>query len=732
MPHMRLIRWILVLAGGLCHVAHGEAAPAPAPISRLADIRLMTSADAAKSHPVSVTGVVTWCSPGRLSGGLMIDQDGAGIFVSADMDLPDGRKSPGPEAVRSLAVGDQVEVLGVTQAGRYAPLLLAAKIRQVGKVAVPKGKELGLGHLLAGTYDAQRVALKGVITGCRPSNYGDGSWVMVLAGASGKARAVVPALPGIRPEDMEDAGALISGVVFTRCNSRQEFVGISIETNRVEDVEIYRPGGRDPFIVQMLEAGRLKAYVPGGYSQHRRRVMGVVTLAKPGLLYLQGPTGGSRVSTRSPLVSHALGEVVDAAGFVEAYQGTSELASSLTRKTGDAEPLKPIHLSLADHRDPGELDGMLVQMRGVVLESHRSPNGIETLLSENGASFRAILTDPPPGSQKLIPGSEVLLTGVAEMAYELGPYFPDRNTVSSIRLLLRTPGDVLVQRVPPWWNARRLLIALGLSVATASLLGGAALLLMRRVRAQSHQLAAEALAHRQVTAAHGAMMEERSRLAGEMHDGLQPMLSGLAFYLDAADSKLKDSLTNDAGEALERSRTLLSRIREEFRQCIWCLYELGRQTGDLDNELRRLSRIQRQWSRAEVSTEITGEPFPLPASISRGLLLACQEAVENASRHGKAARIEIHADFSDHGVEIVVKDDGCGFDVSTAASAPGTHFGLSGMNQRIERLGGVLDVASLPNAGTRLKMTLSRECIARVEANPLLISSTPETAQTPS
>jgi signal transduction histidine kinase len=733
MPEMRLIRRIFLLAGGLCHLASAEVVPAPAPITHLADIRQMQREVAGTSLPVSVTGVVTWCSPGRLSGGFMIDQDGAGIFVIGDGELPDGRKGPGAETIRSLAVGDKLEVVGVTRAGRYAPSILAAEIRVVGRAAVPEGKELGLGFLLTGNFDAQRVALKGVITGCRPSDYGDGSWVMVLAGASGKARAVVPAMPGMRPEDMEDARVLISGVVFTRCNSRQELVGISIETSRVEDVQIYRPGGRDPFGVQLLEAGRLRAFVPGGYSQHRRRIEGVVTLSKPGVLYLQGPKGGTRISTRTQEQVHTPGDVVEAAGFVEIYQGASELAGSITRRKSAGKPVQPVDLSIPVTADLGEFDGMLVRTLGVVLECHESPEGIEMLLSDSGRSFHAMLLKPLPAAPMLIPGSEVSLTGVAEMAYELGPYFPDRNTVSSMRILLRGPDDIVIHRVPPWWNTRRLLIALGLSAGLAALLAGAAVFLMRRVRAQSNQLATEALAHRQVTAAHGAMMEERSRLAGEMHDGLQPMLSGLSFYLDAADSKLNDSRMEGVGEALERSRTLLSRIREEFRQCIWCLYELGRQTGDLDNELRRLARIQRQWSHAEVNTEIAGEPFPLPASISRGLLLACQEAVENASRHGKAERIEIHCEFSERGVEIAVEDDGCGFDVSSASDAPGAHFGLSGMRQRIERLGGVLDVVSEPATGTRLTMSLSRECIVRVEANPLVISSIlPETGKTPS
>jgi signal transduction histidine kinase len=106
-------------------------------------------------------------------------------------------------------------------------------------------------------------------------------------------------------------------------------------------------------------------------------------------------------------------------------------------------------------------------------------------------------------------------------------------------------------------------------------------------------------------------------------------------------------------------------------------------------------------------------------------LLACQEAVENASRHGKAEKIDIHCGFSAHGLEIEVKDDGCGFDVLAAAHVPGNHIGLASMRQRIERLGGVLNVTSAPALGTRLKMSLSRERIARVEANPLLMSSPP-------
>lgn len=111
MPRMKLIRRIFFLVVGFCHLVGAETVPTPAPITRLAGIRQMQREVASKSLPVSVAGVVTWCSPGRLSGGFVIDQDGAGVFVIADIDLSDGRKCPGPEVIRSLAMGDKVRAI---------------------------------------------------------------------------------------------------------------------------------------------------------------------------------------------------------------------------------------------------------------------------------------------------------------------------------------------------------------------------------------------------------------------------------------------------------------------------------------------------------------------------------------------------------------------------------------------------------------------------------------------
>jgi signal transduction histidine kinase len=361
---------------------------------------------------------------------------------------------------------------------------------------------------------------------------------------------------------------------------------------------------------------------------------------------------------------------------------------------------------------------VLVRVRGVLLETHMLPDGVELLVSSSGKPIRALLRTPDIGQLLPRAGSELSLTGVAELTYDLSPWLANRSAVTDIRLLLRAPADIVVHNEPPWWTTRRLLMALGTTFAVALVLAAAAALLVRRVRAQAHTMAVEALAHQQVAATHQAMMDERARLAGEMHDGLQPMLSGLAFYLEAADASMPEPVPETVAEPLARARALLARVRDEFRQCIWCLHDMGRQTGDLENELRRLARVQHQWRRAEVQAEISGTPVPLPPGLARALFLASQEALENACRHGMAEHVTIHCRFHDDGLELEIADDGAGFDPAAATGAPGIHTGLASMRQRIERLGGTLDVTSSPGAGTRLIIRLASGCIDIIRDNP--------------
>lgn len=722
----RVLIWFCLLAGFLVPVSAVSETNTTETITELSEVRKMSNVGASVAQPVRVVGIVTWVNAQRVPSGFIMQDESAGIFVRVTNNPVAEKMAKVKQIHKNLKAGDKIEIEGVTGTGNYAPVVHAHMIRSLGRGVVPPALDLGLGNLLSGAYDAQRVGVKGVVTECTPTVDGK-TWLMVLSGTSGKARAVVPALPGMSPKIMEDSGILVNGVVFTRCNHRMEIIGISIETNDVADVIINQPGGKDPFTAAMLDVGRLRAYEPKGFSQHRRRIKGVVTLAQPGLLYLQGVTGGNRVTLRNPAVTFGVGDVVEATGFVESFFGVSELTGAEARKLGETQAPMAVDITKVswseigqpspitgggNHREAPDIDrysGMLVQVRGTLLETQRVGEGLEMLVSAAGKPIRGKLRTHDDSLVIPLPGAELSLTGVAEMTYDLSPYWANRSAVSDVRLQLRGPADIRIHHEPPWWTTRRLLVALGVTLAVAMCLGAAAAFLVRRVRAQAQRLAAEEIDRRQLSAANNAMHEERARLAGEMHDGLQPMLSGLAFYLEAADAKLSSSGTTEVGDILGRARALLSQVREEFRQCIWCLYELGRSSGDLEVELRRLVRVQQPWQNLDLQVEITGAAVPLSASITRGLVLACREAVENATRHGQASHVKIACCFAGAEVQMEISDNGKGFDVQSVRNPTSGHFGLSGMRQRIERLDGTLDVSSTPGVGTRIAIRLPHQ-----------------------
>ena len=105
-----------------------------------------------------------------------------------------------------------------------------------------------------------------------------------------------------------------------------------------------------------------------------------------------------------------------------------------------------------------------------------------------------------------------------------------------------------------------------------------------------------------------------------------------------------------------------------------------------------------------ITIRLEGEPFELPHFVAGNLLLVAQEAIHNAIRHASAAAIDVVAIFNaDAGdVTLRVDDDGRGFVPGEQVGPDQGHFGLAGMRERIERLGGDLDVRSIPGSGTTI------------------------------
>ena len=199
-------------------------------------------------------------------------------------------------------------------------------------------------------------------------------------------------------------------------------------------------------------------------------------------------------------------------------------------------------------------------------------------------------------------------------------------------------------------------------------------------------------------AAQAAVMEERGRLARELHDSVTQSLYSVTMYTEAA-ARLVASGKGGADEYLRDARDTAQEALREMRLLIYQLRPPALEKGGLADALQlRLDSVERRGGvRAELMVE--GEDR-LPAAIQAELHQVAQEALNNTLKHAHARAVRVHLHFGDDVTRLEVEDDGTGFDLSAAQGGGG--LGLASMRERAQKLGGRLEVQSAPEHGTRV------------------------------
>lgn len=195
-------------------------------------------------------------------------------------------------------------------------------------------------------------------------------------------------------------------------------------------------------------------------------------------------------------------------------------------------------------------------------------------------------------------------------------------------------------------------------------------------------------------------LQERERLAREIHDRLSQGFTSIVMHLEAAEQALPDDLPT--------MRRHLDRARETARDS---LQEAREVVHDLRPDLlaqqslpQAIERVAKRWSQEtdiDVATTTTGDVIPLSPGVDVTLLRATQEALANARKHAKATAVSVTLSYIDDVVVLDVQDNGRG--VSNATPSPlSSGFGLTAMRERVEQLGGTLLIESEPGEGTTL------------------------------
>jgi signal transduction histidine kinase len=200
-----------------------------------------------------------------------------------------------------------------------------------------------------------------------------------------------------------------------------------------------------------------------------------------------------------------------------------------------------------------------------------------------------------------------------------------------------------------------------------------------------------------------SILDERNRLALELHDVLSQKLFALSLAAESADTLL-DVDRAAARAQIDRLRELSQEALEELRYLILELRPPELERDGLATTLRKHVEVLRrvQAGVPELELELDGEP-PAEADRDRELLRIAQEALNNALRHAGATRVVLRLQAANGRLVLEVRDDGIGFDPG-AKGLRAQRLGLTSMEQRARRLAGRLEITSASGAGTTVRL----------------------------
>ncbi len=204
-----------------------------------------------------------------------------------------------------------------------------------------------------------------------------------------------------------------------------------------------------------------------------------------------------------------------------------------------------------------------------------------------------------------------------------------------------------------------------------------------------------------------AVLEERNRMAREIHDTLAQGFTGIVIQLEAGEEAIGDDDPNDARERIRVAKTLARECLSEARRSVWDLLPEALEQDPLEviiaNDVERFHATQE----ARARFTLLGARRELPAASRAALMRICQEALTNIRKYARASEVSVTLDYALDSVTLTVRDNGVGFDPESVRLLEGRGgFGITGMRQRARLLNGDVDIASAPGEGAIVRARL--------------------------
>lgn len=200
-----------------------------------------------------------------------------------------------------------------------------------------------------------------------------------------------------------------------------------------------------------------------------------------------------------------------------------------------------------------------------------------------------------------------------------------------------------------------------------------------------------------------AMMEERNRLAREIHDTVAQMLAALTMQIDTIRTNVARQDFEGLEEMLTEVHAGVKSTLQDTRRAIQGLTPTAVENRTVAEAISREARQFESDAALPVRFVVTGEELPLDPDQRTALLRIAQEALTNIRKHAEPSRVRIGLQFGEKEVALLIEDDGRGFEPAPSSVPDETGgYGLFGMNERARLLGGDLEIESVPGWGTRI------------------------------
>jgi signal transduction histidine kinase len=197
-----------------------------------------------------------------------------------------------------------------------------------------------------------------------------------------------------------------------------------------------------------------------------------------------------------------------------------------------------------------------------------------------------------------------------------------------------------------------------------------------------------------------AMLEERTRLAREIHDTLLQGFTGVALQLVAATGRVAGP--PEAVAALRDLVGLAQKTLEDARQAVWDMRAPALAGGDFPALLRATAEELLRGTGIALECPVQGVPRPLHPEVEAVVLRVAQEAIANVVKHADARTVRLRLSYRARGMRLSVRDNGLGFIVDPGLHAYGGHWGLLGMHERASQIRAKLAVRSAVGEGTEV------------------------------